>query len=209
MQKRVIFADDMTRAIVFDIGGVLVDLDTKACVDVFIDSMGFEKITDILDPSHQKGIFGNFEEGLVSADEFRAWVLERSRPGCRPEDVDRCMWALLVGMNPDTAAAVKSVAGRYPLYLLSNNNPINMQRCHAVLAENGLADAFTGEFISCDMKMLKPSAQFYNEVVRRLGLAPEEILFIDDSISNVEGAKAVGINARLFVPGTPLANLLP
>ena len=53
--------------------------------------MGFETITEILDPCHQKGIFGNFEEGLVSADEFRAWVLERSRPGCRPEDVDRCM----------------------------------------------------------------------------------------------------------------------
>lgn len=199
----------MTKAIVFDIGGVLIDLDTKACIDAFIDNMGFEKIKEILDPSHQKGIFSNFEEGLISADDFRSWILERSRPGCKPQDVDRCMWALLVGMNPASAAAVRNLVGRYPLYLLSNNNPINMQRCHAVLEENGLGDAFEGEFVSSQMKMLKPSARFYNEVVRRLGLEPEEILFIDDSITNVEGAKAVGIDARHYVPGTPLASLLP
>ena len=199
----------MTKAVVFDIGGVLITLDTKACIDAFIGNMGFEKITEILDPWHQKGIFGSFEEGLVSADEFRSWILERSRPGCKPEDVDRCMWTLLTGMDPATAAAVRSLAGRYPLYLLSNNNPISMRRCHALLAENGLSDAFNGEFISYEMKMLKPSAQFYKEVVRRLGLAPEEVLFIDDSVSNVEGAKVVGIDARLFVPGSPLANLLP
>jgi len=199
----------MTKAVVFDIGGVLIDLDMEACIGTFKRVLGFDRITELLDPCHQKGIFSRFEEGLMTEEEFCAWVLERSRPGHTPADVEYCMWSLLIGIKPETAAAVKALQGRYPLYLLSNNNPINMRRCHALLEQNGIGGIYTDEFISSEMKLLKPSAAFYSEVVRRLGLAPEEILFIDDSPANVEGAKAVGIDARHFVPGNRLADLLP
>ena len=84
-----------------------------------------------------------------------------------------------------------------------------MVACHKALDDAGIGGMFDGEFISWEMKMLKPSAEFYREVIRRLGLAPEDTLFIDDSASNVEGARAVGIDARLLEPGTPLSSLLP
>ena len=51
------------------------------------------------------------------------------------------------------------------------------------------------------MKMLKPGREIYDETVRRIGVRPEEILFIDDSIVNVVGAKAAGLNAVLFKKG--------
>ena len=145
---------------------------------------------------------------VLSADAFRAAVLSESRPGSRPEDVDRSMAALLTGMDSDTVATVLSLQGRYPLYLLSNNNPISMVECRRILRENGLGDAFKAEFISADMKLMKPSRAFYEEVVRRLGVPAGEIVFVDDSPANVEGARAVGIDARLYVPGTPLAPVL-
>ena len=200
----------MPKAIVFDIGGVLIGLNMSRCIEAFRSTLGFERITELLDPYHQKGIYGELEGGRLSEQHFKELVIAESRPGTKPQDVEYAMGELLdKKMDPRTVQAVKDLKGRYPLYLLSNNNPISMRRCHALLAENGLGDVFNGEFISYEMKMLKPSAQFYNEVVRRLGLAPEEVLFIDDSVSNVEGAKAVGIDARLFVSGSPLANLLP
>ncbi|MBR6305705.1 MAG: HAD family phosphatase [Bacteroidales bacterium] len=199
----------MIKAILFDIGGVLVGLDMERSIRAFKEVLGYERITEILDPCHQKGIYGDLETGILSADDFRSAILAESRPGSRPEDVDRCMWALLAGVSPETAAAVRSVYGLYPLYLLSNNNPINMVACHKALDDAGIGGMFDGEFISWEMKMLKPSAEFYREVIRRLGLAPEDTLFIDDSASNVEGARAVGIDARLLEPGTPLSSLLP
>ncbi|MBO4467638.1 MAG: HAD family phosphatase [Bacteroidales bacterium] len=199
----------MTKAIVFDIGGVLIGLDLERGIRAFKEVLGYNRISELLDPSHQKGIYGDFEGGLLSADEFRAEVLKESRPGSRPEDVDRCVRQILLDIKPETAAAVRSVYGRYPLYLLSNNNPIGMPNCLELMEKAGIGGLYEDMFISSEMKMLKPSPEFYLEAVRRIGLPPEEILFIDDSLTNVEAARALGIDARWLEPGMPLAQLLP
>ena len=200
----------MVKAILLDIGGVLIDLDLSACISAFREVLGFQRITELLDPCHQKGIYGDLEAGRLSAQHFRELILAESAPGSRPEDVDRCMYALLSGMQEDTVATVKDLAGRYNLYLLSNNNPISMVRCREILRENGLPSEqyFKGEFISADMCLMKPSREFYEAVIRRLALKPEEILFVDDSPANVEGARAVGIQARLLQKGALLSTLL-
>ena len=199
----------MTKAIVFDIGGVLIGLDLERGIRAFKEVLGYNRISELLDPSHQKGIYGDFEGGLLSADEFRAEVLKESRPGSKPEDVDRCVRQILLDIKPETAAAVRSVYGRYPLYLLSNNNPIGMPNCLELMEKAGIGGLYEDMFISSEMKMLKPSPEFYREAVRRIGLPPEEILFIDDSLTNVEAARALGIDARWLEPGMPLAQLLP
>ena len=200
----------MVKVIVFDIGGVLIELDPERCIRAFQEILGFARITEILDPCHQKGIYGDMEAGILPASRFRELILAESRPGCRPEDVDRCMAALLVGMQPDTVETVKRLAARYPLYLLSNNNPISMARTYQILRENGLEaeSTFRGQFISWEMKMLKPSTAFYREVVRRIGIPAGEILFIDDSQANVQGALSVGMAARYYQPGSSLSSLL-
>ena len=200
----------MIKAIVFDIGGVLIGLDLDRCIRTFKEVLGFDRITELLDPYHQKGIYGEMEAGALSADEFRAEVLKDSRPGCQPEDVDRCMFSLLTGMDPDTVQTVKRLAGRYPLYLLSNNNPIAMSRILEMFRENGLAPetTFRDQFISSEMKLLKPSREIYEESVRRTGLPAGEVLFIDDNETNVLAAREAGMQARLFVPGEKLSQLL-
>lgn len=200
----------MIKAIVFDIGGVLIGLNLDRCIRTFKEVLGFDRITELLDPYHQKGIYGEMEAGTLSADEFRAEVLKDSRPGCKPEDVDRCMYSLLTGMDPDTVQTVKRLAGRYPLYLLSNNNPIAMSRILEMFRENGLAPetTFRDQFISSEMKLLKPSREIYEESVRRTGLPAGEVLFIDDNETNVLAAREAGLQARLFVPGEKLSQLL-
>ena len=57
-------------------------------------------------------------------------------------------------------------------------------------------------------KTLKPSAEFYLAVMKEIGLAPEEMLFIDDSQKNVDGALAVGLPAVYYEPGTDLDALI-
>lgn len=200
----------MIKAIVFDIGGVLIGLNLDRCIRTFREVLGYERITELLDPYHQKGIYGEMEAGTLSADAFRAEVLRESRPGCKPEDVDRCMYSLLEGMDPDTVETVKDLRGRYPLYLLSNNNPIAMTRILEMFRENGLEPetTFRDQFISSEMKLQKPSREIYEESVRRTGLPAGEILFIDDNQTNVLAAREAGMQARLLLPGTKLSHLL-
>ena len=120
------------------------------------------------------------------------------------------MKCLLDRVNPEAPALMARLKGRYPLYLLSNNNPISMPFCLQALRDAGVdpEECFAGQFISCEMKMLKPSAAFYREAVRRVGLPAGEIVFIDDNRANVDGALAVGLDARYYAPGSSLQELL-
>ena len=197
----------MPKAIVFDLGGVLIDLDYGRSVRAFREILGYEKITEILDLCHQKGIYGDMEAGLITEDEFRAEVLRDSRPGCTPADVDRAMAGLLTGMDPAKVTLLERLSKRYPLYGLSNNNEISVKRMHEIYEENGLdwRHVFRKEFISSRMKMLKPAREIFDAAAAEIGLPPEEILFIDDSQRNVDGARAAGWKAALYVQGTDLA----
>ena len=76
--------DAKIKALIFDMGGVLVDLDIEDCKRAFKEYLGYDEIDNIIDACHQKGIYGDLEEGTLSAEEFRKIVLEDSRPGSRP-----------------------------------------------------------------------------------------------------------------------------
>ena len=82
-------------------GGVLVDLDIEDCKRAFKEYLGYYRIDEIIDPCHQKGIYGDLEEGILSAEDFRQIVLSESRPGSLAEDVDRAMWHILTGIEED------------------------------------------------------------------------------------------------------------
>ena len=196
----------MVRAIVFDLGGVLIDLDADRSIRAFREILGYERITELLDLCHQKGIYGEMEAGHVTADEFRAEVLRGSRPGAVPADVDRCMAALLKGMDPRKVPLLESLAEKYPIYGLSNNNEISVVRMHEIYEENGLdwQKVFRKEFLSCRMKLMKPSREIFDAAAAEIGFPPEEILFVDDSQKNVDGALAAGWQSVLYVQGTDL-----
>ena len=198
------------KALIFDMGGVLVDLDIEDCKRAFKDLLGFDRIDELIDPCHQKGIYGDLEEGTLSAEEFRRIVLSESRPGSRPGLVDEAMWHILVGISPYKAELLNRLAQKYDLYLLSNNNPICMPHSTKLFEEAGasLDKVFRKCFLSYEVKALKPSEKFYKSVVEEIGLPAEQMLFIDDSQKNVDGSIAAGLPAVYYQPGTDLSALL-
>ena len=198
------------KAIIFDMGGVLVDLDIEDCKRAFKEYLGYEKIDELIDPCHQKGIYGDLEEGKLSGDEFRKLVLAESRPGSVAEDVDRAMWHILTGIEPYKAQLLKRLSESYDLYLLSNNNEVCLPRSRAMFAEAGtpMETLFKKCFYSFEMKALKPSEAFYKAVVAEIGLPAEQMSFIDDSQTNVDGAIAAGLPAVYYQPGTDLEALI-
>lgn len=198
------------KIIIFDMGGVLVDLDLEGCRNSFKESLGFEEIDKILDPCHQKGIYGDMEEGLITDEEFIATVLASSRPDAKAEEVVEAVWKILVDIAPYKVDLLKKMSETYDIYLLSNNNPIAVQKSEVIFSEAGIPmdKIFIKCYYSYKLKTLKPSAFFYRSVVEDIDAPAEDMLFIDDSMKNVEGAIAAGLPAVHYVPGTDLAALL-
>lgn len=191
-------------------GGVIVDLDIEDCKRAFKEYLGYYKIDEIIDPCHQKGIYGDLEEGKLTGEEFRSIVLHDSDPGALAENVDKAMWHILTGIQPYKVDMLKRLARSYDLYLLSNNNPVCLPRAKAIFEEAGipLDSLFKKCFYSFEMKALKPSEAFYKAVVDEIGLPAEQMFFIDDSQKNVDGAVAAGLPAVYYEPGTDLEALI-
>ena len=198
------------KAIIFDMGGVIVDLDIEDCKRAFKEYLGYYRIDELIDPCHQKGIYGDLEEGKISGDEFRRIVLQDSDPGALAENVDKAMWHILTGISPYKAEMLKRLSESYDLYLLSNNNPVCLPRAKAIFEDAGipLEKIFRKCFYSFEMKALKPSETFYKAVVREIGIPAEQMFFIDDSQKNVDGAIAAGLPAVYYEPGTDLEALI-
>ena len=191
-------------------GGVLIDLDLEACKEAFKKNLGFHDIDTIIDACHQKGIWGDMEEGRITADEFRQTVLAGSFEGTCPQDVDDAVGTILVGIQDYKVALLKKLAEDYDLYILSNNNPIAIAHARRIFAAAGID--MDGDFRKCylsyRMKMLKPSQEFYKAVIEDIALPSENLLFIDDSQKNVDAAIAAGMPAVFYQPGTDMTALL-
>ena len=198
------------KAIIFDMGGVLIDLDMEGCKRAFVEKLGFNEIHNILDACHQKGIIGELEEGLVGADEFRSYVLERSNPGVLPHQVDEAFWNILLSIAPEKISLLKRLASKYDLYMLSNNNPVCLPRAEAMFEESGfpMYENFKKCYMSYQMKALKPSEKFYKAVVEDIALPAGDMIFVDDSQKNVDGAISAGLPAVYYEPGTDLGKVL-
>ena len=198
------------KAIIFDMGGVLVDLDIEACRQAYKEGLGFNEIDEILDPCHQKGIFGDMEAGKITADEFRDYVIAHSRPGVVYDDVDKALHHILVGIAPYKIDMLRRLSADYDIYMLSNNNPIATACASRMFEQAGFSMErdFKKCYISYQMKMLKPSAEFYKAVVADIGLPADQMLFIDDSKTNVQASVDAGLPAVWYEPGTDLDALL-
>lgn len=197
----------MIKAIVFDIGGVLLDLDLEICKKSFRERIGFETIDEYIDTYCQKGFWGDFESGVIDSQGFIDKCIENSRPGTTPQDVVSCFNDFLIGVDKEKVDYLKDLSTRYPLYILSNNNPIAMKKIRSFFLENGadMDDIFTGMFLSYEMKVMKPSGEIFLRMIDSIGLAPQEILFVDDSGRNIEAAKKYGISTLYYKLQTDLA----
>ena len=201
-------------AIVFDLGGVLIDLDIDACIRACKEEIGFEKADEFLDPCHQKGVFMLLEKGEISKEQFASEVISMCRPGTSVDEVTHAFRRLLVGVTDYKVQLLKDLASRYDLYLLSNNNEISMPESLSIFEKLGIPmdSIFRKLFLSYQMKMLKPGDEIFRTAIADIsvlsGVTASQMLFLDDSQKNVEAAIRNGMQSRLCPQGCDLRAVL-
>ena len=95
----------------------------------------------------------------------------------------------------DVVEMIPKFSRKYKLGIVSDTWP-SLER---VFTHAGLKNYFSSFVMSCALGVRKPHPLMYQTALSELGIEPREALFVDDSVTNVEGAKALGIHAVLIL----------
>lgn len=92
-------------------------------------------------------------------------------------------------------AIIEKLRERYSIGLLSNASSSFLR---GLLKDHDLEKYFDEIVISSEVGLIKPSPEAFHHILSKLRVEPDEALFIDDNIHNVQGAQQVGIAAIHF-----------
>lgn len=191
-------ADPSIKNLIFDLGGVIIDLSIDNTLNSFATLAGVDRQV-IHNLYHSAPEFLLYETGELTDAEFRAFVNKQcKRPGT-DEAIDQTWNGMLRGLPKNKLDLILRLRDKYNVFLLSNTNAIHVKHINEVMlpaipgALPSLDNYFDKAYYSHIMKMRKPHTQIFEQVLADSGLVASESLFLDDNHDNIIGASKVGI----------------
>lgn len=191
----------MIKNLIFDLGGVIITLAPDEALRRF-KSLGLENAEEQMDAYTQMGIFGQLEEGKISAEAFRE---ELSRQVGREVTYDECRhaWLGYVKEVPqrNLDALLRLHSEGYRIILLSNTNPYMMSWVRSTEFDghgHSIDYYMDACYLSYQLGVMKPDTAFFHRVLMTEKIMASETLFIDDGPRNVATASQMGI--RTYCP---------
>lgn len=197
------------RNIVFDLGGVIIDLRRDHAVEA-LRILGLDNADELLGLYRQEEPFLGLETGRLTAGEFYD-LLRPLCGGATDVEMAEAFSRFLVGIPVARLRRLRELreAG-YRLYVLSNTNPVMYHGwiSNAFRAEGlSINDYFDGIVVSFEELTCKPDTALFGRVLTRYRLEGNETLMLDDSEANCRGAREAGMQA-LRVGGTSADDML-
>lgn len=184
----------MTKAVIFDVGGVLIEwhpkylylklLKDEAAIEDFLKEIGFDAWNLALDAG------GRWEPAIAEL------VAKFPQHKDLIEAAHLRWHEMLPGDIPGTVAVLRRLSDAgVPLYAITN---FSSEKFIEARKRWPFFALFRDIVVSGDEKLLKPEAAIFRMCLDRNGLKAEDCVFIDDVARNIDGARAVGIDAILF-----------
>jgi putative hydrolase of the HAD superfamily len=200
----------MIRNIIFDLGGVIFNIDPLATQKAF-ETLGMEDFKSFYTTKNQTRAFDDFDCGRITENEFRDFLKAHLPENSSYAQIDEAWNAMLLDLPEERLTLLKALGKKYRLFLLSNTNEIHVTAFSAYLEKtfgfSDFSDYFERWYYSCRIGMRKPDAEIFEFVLRENNLEAEETLFIDDSPQHIEGAMKCGIKGILLPQGTTINRL--
>lgn len=197
------------RNIIFDLGGVLIDLDFTTPVREFEklggNSAGFDYRQAIQDP-----VFRAFETGGVTPGQFRQRIREiLGNSHATDQQIDTAWCSMMDTIPPEKITLIKKLSSRYRLFLFSNTNTIHITYFLARFEKMygfHLETLFEKSFYSHVIHDRKPLVSSFEKVLNLAEIRKEETLFVDDFEENVKAAEKFGLKSIHYIPGSDLVH---
>lgn len=197
------------RNIIFDLGGVLLNIDPQKTIEAF-GQLGMDKLIGDKGLSYDHDIFYLMELGKISPDEFRNGVRKLLPGAVTDNQIDEAWTAMLLDFPAIRIKLIKNLRNHFKIYLFSNTNAIHVEKYHSNFKnQHGfeVSSLFEKDFYSNEIGYRKPATESFQEIIRLSGIKPEESLFIDDSLENVESAIAFGLQGFWLETGKKIEEI--
>ena len=200
--------------LLFDFGGVLIDLDYARTPEAFRrlsragSAVEFSQAT-------QAELFDRFETGHLTPAGFRAGLRAAYALDATDAEIDAAWHALLLDVPADRLALVAELRRRgHQTALLSNTNALHIAEINRRLAarygfKHGIADCLDRVFYSQEVGLRKPGEGIFRHALREMNWRPEDVLFIEDSPQHVATARRLGLRVLHLAPPLTLTTALP
>ena len=188
--------------IIFDFGGVLLNLNMPSCVAAFA-RLGFDKIDELVDHYKQRGLFLDYEEGKISTDDFFAQLQKHVGSHAAIEDLKQAYIAFLDDLPQYKLDLILELRKKYKVYMLSNISEFIFEHCKKTYFETDnrvFEQYFDKAYLSFELGVCKPDRLIFDKMIANAELIPEQCLFLDDGIKNIETAKELGFKTYFVQP---------
>lgn len=200
----------MIKNLVFDFGGVLIEIDTQNAIDRF-EKLGLSEPHRFLNSYQQTGAFYALENGDITADEFIVQLSCLCGREVSYEQAKDAWLGFVVKVQTGFLDFLQQLRSRYHLSVLSNTNPFLQSWARSrdfTPVGKSLDDYFDTLYLSYEMNCSKPHEDIYRKMLLHGNMIPEETLFVDDSEKNIEAARRLGINGLLVKNGEDWCGML-
>ncbi len=196
--------------IVFDLGGVLLDIDYGK-TKISFEELGFNQFDKMYTQYSADMLFSDLETGKISNDHFFDYLVTAADGKVTKGQIATAWNAMLGNFRVASLGFLEELSKKFRLYLLSNTNAIHLEAFNEIFRrETGKAslDAyFTKAYYSNNIGYRKPNDDVFEFILNDAGIKAEETLFIDDSYNNIETAKKLGFKTHLLLAGEKIEAL--
>jgi len=184
------------RNIIFDLGGVFIDIDYPATEKAFID-LGVTQFPQLYTQHHASSLFEELETGKLSPVDFYKSFRTLSGIELNNEEIAGAWNAMLGKFIQENLQWLDTVKDKYRIFLFSNTNQVHHDSfSRTFITETGkenFDDYFIKAYYSHTFGLRKPYVTSYIKLLEEQQLDAAETLFIDDTVKNIEGAKQAGL----------------
>ncbi len=198
-------SDSTPRALLFDLGGVLVEIDfgraLKAWAPYSSRSLDELKARFRFDEQYEK-----HERGEIGANDYFEHIASVLELDATCQEVARGWNAIFVGEIESTRLLVESARRIVPCYAFTNTNATHM--AHWSSRFPAVVGALDRIFASHEMGLRKPERAAFDYIARATALPAHSLAFFDDLAENVAAAAEAGLQAFLVRSPQDVADTL-
>lgn len=189
------FSSNSIKAIIFDLGGVVLNLKPQNTIDAFIEFTDLSQ--DELLAHSSDDVFISFEKGKISPFEFRLGLRNLFNVDVSDDVLDAAWNAMLLDLPINRLEMIGDLRSNYKTFVLSNTNEIHIAAfdgiVHKTTSGKRIENYFDKVYYSHKVNMRKPDTEIFEMVINNNSLDPATTLFIDDTLEHIESAKQFGL----------------